>query len=373
MRSVRWGGAALALLMATGCEQTKSVLDDTYYGNTIGQWMTALLIAVAAVVLGRILYWLSSRIVKRMTAKTETDLNDVIVDRVEEPVVFAVTVLGVHWGLSTLNMSETAHLWLGRIIHALVIFAVAWMLTRLFDAFVQHFLVPLVEKTEGDLDDQLLPIVRRGVKGAIWIVAIVVALNNAGYDVGALIAGLGIGGLAFALAAQDTISNLFGGFTIFTDRPFTIRDRIKVAGFDGTVDEIGVRSTRIRTLEGRLVTIPNSKIASAPVENVTSEPGRKVVFNLGLTYDTPPDRMNRAMEVVKEILTADEDIKEDPVVGFTAFGASSMDLLVIYWIKPGSAILDVQTRTNMAILERFNAEKLEFAYPTQTLFTKKLD
>lgn len=106
----------------------------------------------------------------------------------------------------------------------------------------------------------------------------IVALNNAGYDVGALIAGLGIGGLALAMAARDTVSNVFGGFTIFTDRPFTLNDRIKVSGFDGTVDEIGIRSTRLRTLAGTLVTIPNSTFSESAVENVSAEPSRKVVM-----------------------------------------------------------------------------------------------
>ena len=136
----------------------------------------------------------------------------------------------------------------------------------------------MVEESDNTLDDQLLPIVRKGTKFSLWAVGIIVALNNAGYDVGALIAGLGIGGLALAMAARDTVSNVFGGFTIFTDRPFTLNDRIKVSGFDGTVDEIGIRSTRLRTLAGTLVTIPNSTFSGSAVENSSAEPSRGVVM-----------------------------------------------------------------------------------------------
>ena len=136
------------------------------------------------------------------------------------------------------------------------------------------------------MDDQLLPVVRKGLRATIWILGILVALNNAGYNVGALLAGLGIGGLALAMAAKDTVANIFGGVTIFTDKPFKINERIKLGGFDGTITEIGIRSTRLKTLEGRVVTIPNAKFTGGMVENVSMEPSRKVVLNLGLVYDT---------------------------------------------------------------------------------------
>ena len=127
------------------------------------------------------------------------------------------------------------------------------------------------------------------------------ALKNAGVDVGTLIASLGIGGLAFALAAQDTIKNIFGGITIFTDRPFRIGDRIKVDGFDGIIEDIGVRSTRLRTLDRCLVTIPNYKIVEASVENVSEEPMRRIVSKLGLTYSTTPEKMKEAIDILKNM------------------------------------------------------------------------
>jgi MscS family membrane protein len=207
---------------------------------------------------------------------------------------------------------------------------------------------------------------------AIWAIGVIVALNNAGYDVGALIAGLGIGGLALAMAAKDTVSNIFGGFTIFTDRPFTINDRVKVAGYDGVIREIGVRSTRLETLEGRVVTIPNSKFSDTPVENVTLEPSRKVSVNLGLTYDTTPEKMKQAMEILKEIANNHESLEEKVLLSFNAFGDFAMNILFIYYIKSGADILAAQSDINMAILDRFNGAGLEFAFPTQTLYTKQI-
>jgi len=245
------------------------------------------------------------------------------------------------------------------------------MLARLWDSVVRGVLAPLAAKTESDLDEQLLPIAGRGGKGGIWILGVIVALNNAGYDVAALIAGLGIGGLALAMAAKDTVSNVFGGFTIFTDRPFALGDRIVISGFDGTVSEIGIRSTRIRKLDGREVTVPNSLFADSPVENVTREPSRKVVLNLGLTYDTKPEQMRRAMDILGEIAETQSEslVGDKTAIGFNAFGDFAMNVLFVYYIAPGGDILGTQTRINTQILERFNAEGLEFAFPTQTVYT----
>jgi len=161
--------------------------------------------------------------------------------------------------------------------------------------------------------------------------------------VGALLAGLGIGGLALAMAAKDTVANVFGGITIFTDKPFKINDRVKLNGFDGNITEIGIRSTRLKTLEGRIVTIPNSKFTDGMVENVTLEPSRKVVLNLGLVYDTSSAQMEKAMELLKEIGEKNPSTEENVLVGFNDFGASALGLIFIYYIRKDGDILATQS------------------------------
>ena len=347
-------------------------LSRTYYGNTVLDWAIAFGIIIAAFILGKILYWVAGTVIRQLTKRTNTKLDDILVDMVEEPAVFALTIAGVWYGLRTLELPETAEVWIGNVVQFLVVLAAAWMLTRVLDAIYREYLVPLAEKSENDLDDQLLPILQKGTKLAVWSIGIIVALNNAGYDVGALIAGLGIGGLALAMAAKDTVSNIFGGFTIFSDRPFKLNDRVKVAGFDGTVIDIGVRSTRLKTLEGRVVTIPNSTFSDSAVENVSLEPSRKIVLNLGLTYDTTPEQMQQAMTILKDIAASNEGAEEDISLGFNAFGDSAMNIIFIYYIKKGADILGTQTEMNMKILEQFTKEGLDFAFPTQTLYTKQI-
>lgn len=347
-------------------------LEKTFYGNTILEWSIALGIILGSVIVSKIIYWIFTKVVKRLAAKTKTRLDDLIVDMIEEPISFAIVIVGIWYGLHTLDFPEFVSTWLGRIYYLLIIFNVAWLITRLFDALLQEYLVPAAEKSENDLDDVLLPIVRKGVKGTVWAIAVIVGLNNAGYDVGALIAGLGIGGLAFALAAQDSVANLFGGFTIFTDKPFTINDRIVISGIDGFVREIGIRSTRIQTLEGRIVTIPNKVFSGNPIENISSEPSRKVVLNLGLTYQMTDEQLQKSLDILAGIAEQHKDLIEaNTLKSFNAFGDFALNIMFVYYIKKGSDILDTQTKINLAIYKAFGDEGLDFAYPTQTLFNVK--
>jgi len=347
-------------------------MNHVYYGNTMGRWLASFLIIVGVLILSKIVYWLFKSVFGKMAAKTESKLDDLIVDLIEEPIVFCLTVLGIWYGIHNLTLSEKIDGVLNKGVHFLIVLAITWLIARLLEALFNHYLVPLAERTENELDDLLLPIARKGAKITVWSLGVIVALNNAGYDVAALIAGLGIGGLALAMAAKDTVANIFGGFTIFTDHPFSLRDRVKVAGFDGTVEEIGIRSTRLRTLSGTIVTIPNSKFADSAVENVTLEPSRKIILNLGLTYDTPAEGMQKAMDLLHNIAGADEGLEQKHSVGFNAFGDFAMNIIFIYYIRKDADILGTQTRINMAILSEFNRENLEFAFPTQTIFTKEL-
>jgi len=190
--------------------------------------------------------------------------------------------------------------------------------------------------------------------------------------VGTLIAGLSIGGLAFALAAQDTIKNIYGGFTIFTDRPFRIGDRIKVDGFDGFVEEIGIRSTRIRTLEKRVVTIPNFKLVEASVENISEEPLRRVLLKLGLTYNTSPEKMNEAMAILKDMPNRVENVEtKDIMVAFTDFTDFSLVITFVYFIRKDADVMETPTQVNSEVLRSFNEAELQFAFPTHTVYLEK--
>ena len=347
-------------------------LTKTYYYNTIQEWLLTLVIIAGSFIAAKIVYWVMGSIIKKLTQRTKTQMDDILVDKLEEPMSVMVAIFGTWYALNMLQLGTEngGEVYVDKAIYFVLSLNVAWMIARLANAFFENVLKPLADDSETDLDDAILPILQKATRFVIWSMAIIVGLDNAGYDIGAVLAGLGIGGLALAMAAKDTVSNVFGGLTIFLDKPFKINDRIKIGGYDGTVVEIGLRVSRLKTLEGRIVSIPNSKFTDSFVENVSLEPSRKVVLNLGLTYDTPPENMAKAMEILKDILTNCEDIEENHSLAFNNFGDFSLGILVVYYISKPSDILQTQTNINLSILKRFNENQLEFAFPTQSIYAK---
>lgn len=350
---------------------SKDFFGQTFYGNTLQQWTVALAFILGSVLFAKLLYLFFGRFIKRITARTKTNLDDILVDMLEEPVVFAVIIMGIWIGISQLNLSAGASHWVGKLYVVLITVNITWLIHRVFNALIEEYVRPLTLKSESDLDDQLFPILKKGITVIVWILGIIIALNNAGYDVGALIAGLGIGGIALAMAAKDTVSNIFGGFTIFTDKPFKVGERVRIGAYDGNVTEIGIRSFRLRTVEGTIVTIPNMKVTEGMIENVSLELARKITTNLGMTYSTTPEQMQEAMEILRNIAIEHPCINDDYKVTFNKFDASSMNIQFIYWIIKDSDILKTQTDVNMSILSKFSAKGLQFAFPSQTIYMAK--
>ena len=349
-----------------------TILTKTFYSNTIESWAIALSIIALGFIIGKSAYWIFGNIFKKLTSKTQTKLDDIIIDMIEEPIVLAIVLYSINFAVNTLTFSQNFLDLFHKGLQFAIILNIGWLVSRLVDSLFKEYIIPLTEKTESDFDDQVVPIIRKSTNFLIWSIVIIVGLDNAGYNIGAILAGLGIGGLALAMAAKDTVSNIFGGVMIFIDKPFKIKDRIKISGFDGTVEEIGLRSTRIRTLAGTLVTIPNSKFTENPIENISREPTRKITLNLGLTYDATEKDIEKAMKILDEIAKKHKDkINEKHLIGFNSFGDFSLGIIFIYYIKKSANILDTQTQINLDILKEFNKAKLEFAFPTQTIELKK--
>ncbi len=348
------------------------IFSKIYYGNTVLQWCIAAGIIIGAFVAGKILYWLTGKTIRRLTAKTKTRIDDIIIDMVEEPAVFAVVVFGIWYAVSTLQMPESTHLFVKKVFYALIVFNVTWFITRIFDALIEEYLVPAVKKSDGNLDDQILPVVRKGVKIALWIIALIVALDNAGYDVVAVLTGLGIGGLALALAAQDTVSNLFGGVTVFVDKPFMVGDKVISNGYEGTVEEIGIRTTKIRIYSGRLVIIPNSGIINKPIENISSEASRRNVISLPLPFETDISQVELAIEILKNVVKNNSHLEEKCVATLDNFGPFSLNLLFTYFIRKEFDVFETRNEVNLEILKRFKQQNLKLALPAQTIYTNEI-
>lgn len=252
----------------------------------------------------------------------------------------------------------------------LIVLNFTWVFARLFSGLLELY---WEKKPDGQVN-KMTPIIKRAILVVVWIIGIVMALSNIGVNISALLGTLGIGGIAFALAAQDTVKNIFGAFTILTDKPFSIGDTIRVDSFEGTVVDVGVRSTRLMDYDKRIITFPNYKITDANIINISSEPMRRVVLNIGLTYDTTPEKMKEALEILKAIPGRVENVSSNPsdtTAVFTNYADSALVIMYIYFIEKQGDILGVTSDMNMEILASFNKAGLEFAFPTRTVYIQK--
>tara|TARA_B100001093_G_C26776007_1_gene992401 strand:+ start:185 stop:1324 length:1140 start_codon:yes stop_codon:yes gene_type:complete len=267
-----------------------------------------------------------------------------------------------------------------------IVFSALEVLLTISIALFAYYLVEVpsswlhsqTEKTESKFDDMLVPVVRKSLRVTVVLFALVsIAQSLSDKPVSALLAGLGLGGLAFALAAQDTIKNLFGSLVIFTDKPFGLGDRINYDGHDGVIEEVGLRSTRLRRLDGHQVTIPNGELANKSIHNIAKRPFIRRIFTIGVTYDTTPEKVSRAKEILEDVLKDHEgmDPKGEmlPRVYFSDFSSSSLDFKCMYWYHPAAYwdYMKFSEWVNLEILRRFNEEGIEFAFPTQTIHLAK--
>lgn len=206
------------------------------------------------------------------------------------------------------------------------------------------------------------------------VLSMKMALSNIGVNIGTLLGTLGIGGIAFALTTQDTVKNVFGAFTILTDKPFNIDDTIRVDNIEGTVIDVGVRSTKIMDYNKRIITFPNYKVTDASIINISSEPMRRVVLKLGLTYNTTSGKMKEALNILKAIPKRIENVSSKPsdtTAVFTEYTDSALNIMYIYFIEKQGDILMVTSNVNMEILDSFNKAGIDFAFPTRTIYVQK--
>jgi len=345
-------------------------LRESVYQNTVRSWLVALAIVVGAVVAARLFYFISSKGIKRLFGKKGRSLPHIIIDMLEEPLSLVIVISGFYYAQRMLVFPQATDELIGRIILFTVILTFTWALARLTDSLITQYVVPLVQGSDSKLDDQLLPILQKGSKFLIWTAGSIAALDAAGYNVATIVAGLGIGGLAFAFAAQETIANFFGGVTIFIDSPFRINDRIKISGYDGWVREIGLRTAKLETLDGRRLTIPNSFFSKNVIENVSSEPATRVITTIGLDCGQKQETVEKALGIIRTLIAESPDFEDNSVAYFKEFADSAYNIGVVLWIRKGANYYETQSLMNMAILAAFEREEISLALPTRIVMTR---
>ncbi len=339
-----------------------------FYRNTPEDWLTALGIIIISVLMARVVYWLLSKILHLITKKTANEFDDAIIRRIDSPVALGVVLIGFRFAIEQLTFSKPVENYLQRGFVFMSALAITWLLTRIVRASIEVYFNNHWEKENAKVDEQMLMLSKRASVVFLWTLGIVVGLNNAGFDVGALIAGLGIGGLALALAAQDTVKNIIGGLVIFIDKPFRFGDFVRIKDIEGMVVYVGIRSTRIRNGAGRLVTIPNSQFSDSHIENISSEVSRRVVCNIPLDTKHSAEDVKRAVDILKSIVTESPNVNEkDCLIYLEKMNAVSYDINFTYFIKEGRDLYAVQTDINLEVLKRFKEANLNLSAATQYL------
>ncbi len=253
------------------------------------------------------------------------------------------------------------------------IYSVFWILLKIID-FIGLILHKKAEATESKMDDQLIPFIIEIAKIITYIFAIFIVMGNVfNVNITALATGLGIGGIALAMASKESLENLLGSFTIFFDQPFTVGDTVTVGTVTGTVEKVGFRSTRIRTFDKSLVTVPNKKMIDAELDNLGMRPVRRVKFNIGVTYETTPNQIKAIVKDIQEMINEHPKTNQDGRVRFQEFGASSLDILVMYFVNSPKwgDLIDVKEGINYKIMEIVKKHNSDFAFPSTTVYLQK--
>jgi MscS family membrane protein len=332
------------------------------------QWIGLFLAILFGLIIKKILEFVI-HVLKKFTQKTKFEWDNRIVLAVDTPAGLIGASVFWFFAIVILRFEGIPLTVLTVVIQVVLSFSIVWLAYRMVDV-VSDYLKTLTLKTDSTLDDQLVPLLRKALKIFVVIFGVLVTFQNLGFNVLSVLAGLGLGGLAFALAAKDTCANFFGSIMILLDRPFNIGDWVIIGNTEGTVEEIGFRSTRIRTFYNSLITIPNAALANDNVDNMGMREYRRIKAFFGLTYDTPAEKMEAFLEGVRNIVEANPNTRKDYYhVVFNSYGDFGLIVMLYCFLKVPDWGHELVERQNiyLEILRLAETIGVEFAFPTRTL------
>ena len=348
-------------------------LTHSYIGNTLLVYA----IALGSFLAGAIIIFIINKVVlarlKKWAKTTDTKIDDFLLRGLEKSIIPILYVIAFYLSIKTLEL----HPKIGRAVDVasiiLITFFIIKMITSAF-RFGLHSYIKMKAEAEEDAERRIKQI--RGITAIIsffiWVIGFVFLLDNLGFEITTVIAGLGIGGIAIALAAQAILGDLFSYFVIFFDRPFEIGDFIVTGEYKGSIEHIGIKTTRVRSLSGEQLIFSNSDLTNSRIQNFKRMERRRVVFKIGLIYQTSSEKLEEAVEIVKKVIIDHPDVTYDRG-HFASFGAFSLDFEFVFFVLSNdyNKYMDIQQDVNLQVYREFEKRGIEFAYPTQTLFVNK--
>jgi small-conductance mechanosensitive channel len=346
-------------------------LNQIYFGNTILKYIEALGIFVLVIIVVKIFRLIVLRRLKKWAAKTKTTFDDFILNGIKKSIIPILYYSAIYFSAQSLNLSDAVR----SIFNVLSIVVVTIFIIRLITSTLDYSIKSYSAMQDAaDQKAKQLKSISALARMVIWGVGLIFLLDNLGFDISAVVAGLGIGGIAVALAAQTILGDLFSYFIIFFDKPFELGDYIKVGDKNGTIEHIGVKTTRIRALNGEQLVFSNTDLTSSRLHNFKKLQKRRKVFMLGVIYETPAEKLKIIPDIVKDIITEVEKSEYDRG-HFKSFGDFSLNFEFVYYVlSPDySTYMDTQHNINMKIFNKFKEEGIEFAYPTQLVYVNKAE
>jgi len=348
-------------------------LQYSYFGNTLQNYLIATGIFLISIIFAFIFNAILKGIFIKFAKKTKTQLDDTVLKVFNKVFIFIIILGGIYFGLKSIVIQGDIWDIIEKVVQVIFIFKIFQGITILVDFIIGTYFAQYL-RAKGGFDVHLTRLISRIVNVILWIIGLSLILQVFGYQITALVTGLGIGGLAIALAAQDTLGNFFSSVSIIADKPYQLDDIIKFNGYEGIIRDIGMRTTRIDTFFGTSISVPNSELAKAVVENISRRKSRRYDGYIGVTYDTSVEKLHKAIEIIKDILRNEEGVNNDSYVHFEEYTDSSLRIKMTYYVKnPTEYEFYIKTRSkiNFAIKEQFEKAGIEMAFPSQTIYLRK--
>jgi len=360
-------------------ESTVGQLVDDYnmpsfLGITALEWALGLGALIVVLAVRQLALIMLHRYMQPIVERTETKYDDRILAALKRAVSWLVVIIAFFLAFTFIPLPGAWQANVMRLINSLLVVAVGFLAYRIIEIFL-HF---LSHDEDGDqksvLDEQFFPLLRDIAKFVILLLVIIAVVQGWGYSATGILAGVGIGGLALAFAAQDTVANIFGSLVIYSDRPYQVGDWIKIGDVEGTVEEVGIRSTRVRTFDKTLVLVPNKAVANENIQNFSAMPVRRIKLYLGLSYESSAEQIDAVVKASRQLLAEHPGISQEYwLVNFTEMGAYSLDILICCFTTTTvwAEYMDVRQELLLKIIGICNAHGVEIAFPTQTLYYRQ--
>lgn len=346
------------------------ILNTTFYNNSLKNWIISLAVIIVSFLFLKILKSFVYKRIRIIASKTSTDFDDLIADIFLHIKVFFLFAISVYIGSIVLTLPPTITTVISKLVVISLLFQGAIWGLGIITYFLEKYKKQKLQDDAAALTTfSALGFISRII---LWAFVLLLVLDNLGFNITTLVAGLGIGGIAIALAIQKILGDLFASLSIVLDKPFVIGDFIIIDNYMGTIEHIGLKTTRIRSLSGEQLVFSNSDLLDSRIRNFKRMFERRVVFTIGVTYQTPPDKLAKIPQMIKQIIESKDFVRFDRS-HFKAYGDFSLNFETVYWVKsPEYAVyMDIQQAVNLELYSKFDAERIEFAYPTQTLFVAK--